>query len=233
MFTALANNLMGVGFSWPQAQMLGYSINRATAAGTTQGAGTVIAKGGNQIVFVTTASGQTAVTIDSGVPVGGGVLISCDPTTIYPASIFPPTGCTIDVLSANAAITLNGNEAVYVVRTSTTVFEMFRFPMSGPIQTTATCTGTTQGAGVLLYGNRSYLLTTSAGQTAATINGEGVEIGNMLEAWNTTATTALLFPPSGCTIDNGSADASVNIAQNKGRIIRRTGATTFHTILSA
>ena len=54
-----------------------------------------------------------------------------------------------------------------------------------------------------------------------------------LEVYTITATTGLVFPPSGCTIDQGSANASVSVAQNKGRIIRRMTATAFNSILSA
>ena len=232
MFTALTTDLMGVGFSWPQAQQLGCSIDAVTAVGTTQGTGAVIGKGGNSIALVTTGASTTAVTLDSGIGVGDGVLVSNINASIYAASVFPPSGCTIDAGSANSGITLNGNESVYIYRASATAFRSWRLPRGGMIPTAATCTGTTQGAGVALLTNRSYLLTTSAGQTAATIEAT-MPIGAQMEAYCITATTALLFPPSGCTIDQGSADASVNIAQNKGRIIRRTGATTFHTILSA
>lgn len=235
MFTAFTTDLMGVGFSWPQAQMLGCEVKYVSAAGTTQGAGTVIGAGGNSISLVTSDASNNAVTISSNVPVGAGLVVFANrasATAIYPTQVFPPSGCTIDDLSANAAFNVNVNDGVYIYRTTATVFEVLRFPCTTMLQTAATCTGTTQGAGVALIPNRTYLLTTSAGQTAATIT-SAMPIGSPLEAYCITATTALLFPPSGCTIDNGSADASVNIAQNKGRIIRRTGATTFHTILSA
>jgi hypothetical protein len=235
MFTALATDLVGLGMPPAQALFLGCEIKYVSAAGTTQGAGTVIGNGSNQIALVTSDSTNNAVTISNNVPVGAGIVVFANrssATAIYPAQVFPPSGCTIDDLSANAAFNVNVNDGVYIYRSTATVFEVLRLPCATMLQTTATCTGTTQGAGVSVAPNRTYLLTTSAGQTAATIS-SAMPIGSVLEAHCITATTALLFPPTGCTIDQGSANASVNIAQNKGRIIRRTGATTFHTILSA
>lgn len=230
MFTALTTDLMGVGFAWPQAQMMGNTIRNAVAAGSTQGAGTVLSA--NQVALITTSSTDYAVTLDSGIPVGQGVLVSNPNVSIYAASIFPPTGCTIDSASANAAATLNGSESVYIYRSSATAFRALRFPRGGMIPTAVTGVGTAQSGAASVLANRSYLLTTSAGQTAVVID-DSVPIGGALEVYTITATTGLLFPPTGCTIDQGSSNASVNIAQNKGRIIRRTGATTFHTILSA
>lgn len=233
MFLALTSDLMGVGFSGAQAQQLGYAVRAVTAAGTTQGAGTIIGRGGNEIAQVTTASTDTAVTIDSGLPVGDGVVVSNINASIYAALVYPPSGCTIDGAASNAAITVNGNESVLVYRTSATAFRTIRFPRGGMIPTSSTCVGTSQGgSSPTLAANRAYFLTTSAGQTAATIDAN-VPIGGQLEAYCITATTALLFPPTGCTIDQGSANASVNIAQNKGRIIRRISDTAFNTILGA
>lgn len=233
MFTALTESLTGLGMPGPLANLLGGFIRSVTAAGTTQGAGTAIGVNGTEACLVTTGASDTAVTISSNVPVGDGVLVVNINASIYAALIYPPSGCVIDAGSANSGITLNGSESVYVMRISATAFRSFRFPRGGMIPTAATCAGTAQGgSSPTLQANRAYLLTTSAGQTAATID-SSTPIGGTLEAYCITATTALLFPPSGCTIDQGSADASVNIAQNKGRIIRRTGATTFHTVLSA
>ncbi len=93
--------------------------------------------------------------------------------------------------------------------------------------------GTAQGgSSPTVYAGDVALLTTSAGQTACTLD-SAFPVGEVAEVYTITATTGLLFPPSGCTIDQGSANASVNIAQNKGRRIRRTSATAFHTILGA
>lgn len=229
---ALTSSLMGAGMPAGLANLVGVQISNVTAAGTTQGAGTTIGADGNQICLVTTGASTTAVTLSAAIPVAQGVVVQNINATIYAASVFPPTGCTIDGGSTNGAITVNGSESVYIFRTSATAFRSFRFPRAGMIPTAVTGVGTAQSGAATVIANRSYLLTTSAGQTAVVIDGS-VPIGGQLEVFTITATTGLLFPPSGCTIDQGSQDASVNIAQNKGRIIRRTGATTFHTILSA
>lgn len=93
--------------------------------------------------------------------------------------------------------------------------------------------GTAQGgSSPTVYGGDVCLLTTAASQTACTLD-SAFPVGETAEVYTITATTGLLFPPSGCTIDNGSADASVNIAQNKGRMIRRVSTTAFVTILGA
>ena len=233
MFNALATDLMGVGFSWGQANQIGYAIRSVTAASTTQANGAVVGKGVNEIALVTTSSTDYAVTISSEIAVGKGVVVTNIAASIYACSVFPPTSGTIDGGSANAAVILNGGESAYVWRQSTTAFRSWRLPRPGMVPTAVTGVGTAQGgSSPTIYANTAILLTTSAGQTAVTID-SAMPIGAQLEVFTITATTGLLFPPTGCTIDQGSANASVSIAQNKGRIVRRTGATTFHTILSA
>lgn len=232
MFTALTTDLIGLGMPAPLANLVGVQVRSVTATGTTQGTGAVIGADGNQICLVTTGASDAAVTLSGNVPVGDGVLVQNINATIYAALVFAPSGCTIDGGSANGSITVNGNEAVYILRTGATTFRSFRFPRGGMIPTAVTGVGTAQSGAASVLANRSYQLTTSAGQTAVVID-SSVPIGGQLEVFTITATTGLLFPPSGCTIDQGSADASVNIAQNKGRIIRRMSATAFNTILSA
>ena len=93
--------------------------------------------------------------------------------------------------------------------------------------------GTAQGgSSPIVYGGDVCLLTTAASQTACTID-SGMRVGETVEVYTITATTGLLFPPTGCTIDQGSANASVNIAQNKGRRIRRVSTTAFVSLLGA
>mgnify|MGYP005998015791 CR=1 FL=1 len=103
----------------------------------------------------------------------------------------------------------------------------------GVVIKSITGAGTAQGgSSPVVYGGNVCLLTTASSQTACTID-SAFPVGETAEVYTITATTGLLFPPSGCTIDQGSANASVNIAQNKGRIIRRVSATAFVTVLSA
>lgn len=93
--------------------------------------------------------------------------------------------------------------------------------------------GTAQGgSSPVVYGGDVCLLTTAGGATACTIDSR-FPVGDSAEVYTITATTGLLFPPTGCTIDQGSANASVSIAQNKGRRIRRVSASAFVSMLGA
>lgn len=93
--------------------------------------------------------------------------------------------------------------------------------------------GTAQGgSSPTIRGGQVVLFTTAASNTAATID-SGMAVGDVVEVSTITATTGLIFPPTGCTIDQGSANASVSIAQNKTRRIRRVSPTAFTSILSA
>lgn len=90
--------------------------------------------------------------------------------------------------------------------------------------------GTAQGgSSPVVYAGDVALLTTAASQTACTID-SGFPVGAVAEVYNMTATAGLLFPPTGCTIDNGAANASVSIAQNRERRIRRVSTTAFVTL---
>ena len=91
--------------------------------------------------------------------------------------------------------------------------------------------GTAQGgSSPIVYGGDFVRLTTAASQTAATIDAN-FPVGQTAWVATITATTGLLFPPTGCKIDNGSDNASTSIAQNKGRLIYRASATLFYTLL--
>jgi len=91
--------------------------------------------------------------------------------------------------------------------------------------------GTAQGgSSPIVYGGDFVRLTTAASQTAATIDAN-FPVGQTAWVATITATTGLLFPPTGCKFDNGSDNASTSIAQNKGRLIYRASATLFYTLL--
>lgn len=93
--------------------------------------------------------------------------------------------------------------------------------------------GTAQGgSSPRVFGGNVCLLTTAVGATACTID-SAMAVGDVAEVYTITATTGLLFPPTGCTIDQGSANASVSIAQNRGRQVRRVSTTAFVTIYGA
>ena len=91
--------------------------------------------------------------------------------------------------------------------------------------------GTAQ-SGAARISNTMTLVTTSSGQTAVVLPAN-MPLASPYFVYNNSATAALLFPPSGCTIDNGSANASVSIAQNRGRMVIRVSATAFITVYGA
>jgi len=93
-------------------------------------------------------------------------------------------------------------------------------------------TGATTALATATPITRNYtILTTSGGQTAFVLPASA--IGATFEVFNTSSTTALLFPQSGETIDNGSSSASVNVAQNKSRRFTKITATGWASLLGA
>jgi hypothetical protein len=87
--------------------------------------------------------------------------------------------------------------------------------------------GTAQsGAAALVY--NVNLLTTSGGATAFVLSTQWA-IGDTVTVFNTSATAALVYPPSGSAIDGGSTDASVSIAQNEGREFIKVSSTSWRS----
>jgi hypothetical protein len=94
-----------------------------------------------------------------------------------------------------------------------------------------TANGTAQGDATTLTG-RVSLVTTDTDETGVILPASA-EIGSVWEVHNISSTTAVLYPPSGGNIDAGSDNAGVNIAQNRGRIVRRVSATAWKSIYGA
>lgn len=72
--------------------------------------------------------------------------------------------------------------------------------------------------------------TTSGGQTAFVLPADA-ELLEEFEFTNTSATAALLFPPSGGAINGGSANASISVAQNQSVRLRRVSTTSWRGTL--
>ena len=103
--------------------------------------------------------------------------------------------------------------------------------MGGVTQTTVAGTGTAQ-SGAASMGTADVVLgTTAASQTAFLC--PDMNVGESILFVNTSSTTALLFPVTGAAINGGSANASINIAQNKPTLIFRTSATAFYALIGA
>lgn len=97
--------------------------------------------------------------------------------------------------------------------------------------TTQAGVGTAQvGASPIVSNN--ILATTAVGQTAFVLPSDAVlEVPYIVT--NSTATAALVFPPSGGTINAAAANASVSIAQNLARMFIRKSATRWVSFLTA
>lgn len=90
--------------------------------------------------------------------------------------------------------------------------------------------GTSQALGALITVN-SANLTTTGGATAFTLPTTW-EIGDDVTVFNTSATTALLYPQSGGAINGGSTDASVSLAQNTAMTLNKRSATSWRATAS-
>lgn len=99
--------------------------------------------------------------------------------------------------------------------------------------TTIAGVGTSQsGAAAIPAGVNNVLGTTAGGQTAFVLS-SATELEVPVFFTNSSSTTALLFPPSGGTINAASQDASVNVAQNLARIFIRKSSTRWISFLAA
>jgi hypothetical protein len=81
-------------------------------------------------------------------------------------------------------------------------------------------------------GGNFWSLTTSGGNTAFVLPA-GKPIGYELHVYNTTSTTALIFPESGAQISGGGANNSFSVAQNKVCHLIKVAALTWAANLSA
>lgn len=99
--------------------------------------------------------------------------------------------------------------------------------------TTIAGVGTAQvGAAAIPLLTNNVLATTAGGQTAFVLPA-AAEIDVPYSVVNSTATAALVFPPSGGAINAAATDASVSIAQNLGRIFIRKSSTRWISLLTA
>jgi hypothetical protein len=90
--------------------------------------------------------------------------------------------------------------------------------------------GTSQALGANITVN-SALLTTSGGATAFKLPTTW-QVGDDVTVFNTSSTTALLYPQVGGAINGGSTDAAISIAQNTGVLLRKMSATSWRAIAS-
>lgn len=98
--------------------------------------------------------------------------------------------------------------------------------------TTVAGVGTAQSGGAAIAKDTNNVLaTTSSGQTALVLPDAELEVPYMVT--NSTATAALVFPPSGGAINAAGANASVSIAVDLARIFIRKSSTRWVSFLAA
>lgn len=97
--------------------------------------------------------------------------------------------------------------------------------------TTLAGVGTAQSGAAAIRVNNT-LATTAGGQTAFVLPSDAeLEVPYLIT--NSSATTALVFPPTGGTINAAAANASVSIAQNLARMFIRKTSTRWVSFLTA
>jgi hypothetical protein len=104
----------------------------------------------------------------------------------------------------------------------------------GHLVTPLTGATTAQATGTAIPDSAGLVIATSAsGQTALVLPATAA-IGHEVTVYALTdATTALVFPEVGGTIDAGSTNASVNVAQVKARRFIKTASLTWISMLTA
>lgn len=99
--------------------------------------------------------------------------------------------------------------------------------------TTIAGVGTAQsGAAAIPASVNNVLATTSSGQTALVLS-SSVEMELPTSVTNSTATAALLYPPTGGAFNSGSANAAISIAQNESVTVIRKSTTRWEAFLTA
>ena len=93
-----------------------------------------------------------------------------------------------------------------------------------------TTTGTTSGGAYALDPSQDLISLTTAGSQTGAILSTNTRLGDVIVVNNSTATTGVMYPSSGATINGGS---SYNVAQNKTALIVRYSTTLYFAILTS
>lgn len=117
--------------------------------------------------------------------------------------------------------------------------DLMSFGMPGPLailegltKSTLVTTGTTAAAAALMRSNL-VVLTTAASQTGALLPATA-SIGDFIYVSNPTATTGIVYPDSGGTLNGGTATTGgQNLAQNKSALFIKVASLTWVSILTA
>lgn len=113
-----ASDLMGLGFSWPQAQGLGYSSIAITAAGTTVADATSC--DAQNSVFIMTATGSDGIRMNTAVPLFKPILVVN--TSSSTGKVYAFTGGNFNGGSTDAAISVLTHSSMWLMRVTTTLW---------------------------------------------------------------------------------------------------------------
>ncbi len=99
--------------------------------------------------------------------------------------------------------------------------------------TTVTTAGTTQGTATTIPASVTNVsLTTAGSQTGAILSASvPMEVGIMV--YNSTATTGVVYPPSGGKLNSGATNAGFNVAQYESVILTRKNSTQWSVVSTA
>lgn len=113
-----AADLMGLGFSWPQAIAEGYSSIAITAAGTTVTDAT--ACDAQNTIFIMTATGSDGIRMSTSVPLMRPIFVVN--TSGSTGKVYAFTGGNFNGGSTDAAISVPAQKAMLIMRLSTTLW---------------------------------------------------------------------------------------------------------------
>jgi hypothetical protein len=111
-------DMMGLGFSWPQAQALGLSNKAITAAGSSSTDATVCDAQNN--VFTMTASGTDGIRMNSSAPLLTPIIVAN--SAAGNGKVYPHTGGTVNGGSTDAGETCNATTVQMWMRVSSTAW---------------------------------------------------------------------------------------------------------------
>jgi hypothetical protein len=111
-------DMMGLGFSWPQAQALGDSSVAITAAGSTSANATGC--DAQNTIYLMTASGSDGIRMNSAIPLLTPIVVANN--AAGNGKVYPHTGGTVNAGSTDAGETCNATTVQIWWRVSSTAW---------------------------------------------------------------------------------------------------------------
>lgn len=112
-------DMMGIGFSWPQALALGDNSVAITAAGTSSAANAAACDAQNTIFLVTSGASTAGVRMSANAPLLSPIVVSVGANG---AVVYPHTGGTVNGGSTDAGETLAATTVQIWYRVSATAW---------------------------------------------------------------------------------------------------------------